>query len=99
MATNGGARAIGMENNLGTIETGKHADMFLFEPRKLKSMPMHDPYATAIYSSSQENVDTTIVNGKIVYRQGRFACGIEERGLSDAISTELGKLRKQVADL
>lgn len=99
MATNGGAKAAGMENRLGSIEVGKRADMFLFEPRKLKSTPMHDPYATIIYSSSQENVSTTIVNGKIVYSNGQFSCGIEERDLSDKINIELDKLRKQVAAL
>lgn len=99
MATNGGAKAAGMENRLGSIEAGKRADMFLFEPRKLKSTPMHDPYATIIYSSSQENVSTTIVNGKIVYSNGQFSCGIEERDLSDKINIELDKLRKQVAAL
>lgn len=96
MATNGGAKTIGMADKLGSIEIGKKADMFLFEPRKLKSMPMHDPYATAVYSSSQENVATTIVNGKVVYQNGKFACGIDERDLSDKIDAELVKLRQQI---
>lgn len=96
MAINGGARAIGMSDKLGSIEVGRKADMFLFEPRKLKSMPMHDPYATVVYSSSQENVDTTIVNGKIVYHDGAFACGIDERDLAESIDKELAKLKRQV---
>ena len=96
MATNGGAKAVGMEDRIGSIETGKRADMFLFEPRKLKSIPMHDPYATAVYSSSQENIAATIVNGKVVYQDGQFACGIDERNLSDKINAELDKLRKQI---
>ena len=96
MGTNGGAKAIGMEDKLGSIEVGKRADMFLFEPRHLKSIPMHDPYATAVYSSSQENISTTIVNGKVVYRNGMFACGIDERDLSDKITCELGRLKVQM---
>ena len=96
MGTNGGAKAIGMEDKLGSIEVGKRADMFLFEPRHLKSIPMHDPYATAVYSSSQENISTTIVNGKVVYRNGMFACGIDERYLSDKITCELGRLKVQM---
>ncbi len=98
MATNGGAKAVGMADKLGSIEIGKKADMFLFEPRKLKSIPMHDPYATAVYSSSQENVAATIVNGKVVYQNGKFSCGIDERDLSDKIDAELVKLRKQIND-
>lgn len=96
MASNGGAKAIGMERELGCIEVGRKADMFLFEPRKLKSTPMHDPYATLVYSSSQENVAATIVNGRIVYHDGRFTCGIDERDLAESIDRELGKLKKQV---
>lgn len=57
---------------------------------------MHDPYATAVYSSSQENISTTIVNGKVVYRNGMFACGIDERNLSDKITCELGRLKVQM---
>ncbi|KFI63372.1 amidohydrolase family protein [Bifidobacterium cuniculi] len=93
MATVGGAKAIGMQQSLGSIEVGKKADMVLFEPRHLKSMPMHDPYATVVYSSSPENISTTIVNGKVVYRDGVFACGIDERQLSRDIDEELRKLR------
>lgn len=96
MACNGGASAIGRGDRLGVIAPGRYADMFLFDPRHLKSTPMHDPYATAIYSSSQENVSTTIVNGRIVYENGSFACGIEERGIFDCISKELTILRRQV---
>ncbi|WP_034523339.1 amidohydrolase family protein [Bifidobacterium sp. AGR2158] len=96
MATNGGARAIGMSDRLGSLEAGKHADMFLFEPRRLKSIPMHDPYATLVYSSSQENIAATIVNGRIVYENGEFACGIDERALAEQIEKELDTLRAQV---
>ena len=59
-------------------------------------MPMHDPYATTVYSSTPENISTTIVNGKIVYHDGKFACGIDERDLSDAINAELTNLKSQV---
>ena len=50
---------------------------------------MHDPYATIVYSSSSENIDTTIVNGKVVYRKGRFSCGIEEALLAEQMKQEL----------
>ena len=96
MATNGGAKAIGMPDTLGVVEKGRKADLILFDPRKLTSMPMHDPYATTVYSSTPENISTTIVNGKIVYHDGKFACGIDERDLSDAINAELTKLKSQV---
>lgn len=97
MATNGGAKAIGMEDRLGSIEVGKRADLVLLEPRHLTSIPMHDPYATLVYSATPENIATTIVNGNVVYRNGSFTCGIDERDLASSIETELDKLRRQLA--
>ena len=93
MATVGGARALGREDALGTLELGKRADVILFDPNKLKSMPMHDPLATVVYSSSPENIDTTIVNGRIVYQRGRFACGVEEAELAEWVRGEMKGLR------
>ena len=89
MATAGGARALGREGALGTLEVGKRADVVLFNPNKLKSMPMHDPLATVVYSSSPESIDTTIVDGKIVYQGGRFACGVVEAELADQVRAVL----------
>lgn len=89
MATAGGAKALGMENTIGSLEIGKKADIILFDPDKLKSVPMYDPMATIVYSASSENIDTTIVNGKVVYRKGSFSCGIEEEQLIEQVKQEL----------
>ena len=95
MATCGGAKAIGMENLVGTLEEGKKADMILFDPRHLKSFPDHDAEATVVYASSEENIDTTIVNGKIVYHKGCFARGLSEAKLIRECAAEVEKMRKQ----
>lgn len=81
MATTEGAKALGMEKTLGSIEAGKRADIILFDPVRIKSIPMYDPIATLVYSASAENIDTTIVNGEVVYSHGRFSCGIDEEQL------------------
>jgi 5-methylthioadenosine/S-adenosylhomocysteine deaminase len=94
MATCSGAKAIGMENLVGTLEVGKKADMILFDPRHLKSFPNHDAEATVVYASSEENIDTTIVNGKIVYHKGAFAQGLSEEELIREIDAEVVKMRK-----
>ena len=95
MATCGGAKAIGMENLVGTLEEEKKADMILFDPRHLKSFPDHDAEATVVYASSEENIDTTIVNGKIVYHKGCFARGLSEAELIRECAAEVEKMRKQ----
>ena len=89
MATIYGARTLGMHDTIGTLEIGKRADIVLFNPNKVKSIPMHDPLATIVYSASAENVDTTIVNGKVVYQRGAFSCGVDEEWLAEQVQNEL----------
>ena len=60
----------------------------LFDPDRLKSTPMYDPLATLVYSSSSENIDTTIVDGKVVYRKGVFSCDIDEAQLMSSVKDE-----------
>ncbi|MEW6621710.1 MAG: amidohydrolase [Bacillota bacterium] len=67
MATIDGARAIGMENEIGSLEVGKKADLFVFNPLiSARSVPMHNPVSTLIYSGSSINVETVIINGKCI---------------------------------
>ena len=91
MATLGGAKALGMERTAGTLEIGKKADIILFDPARIRSVPMHDPLATLVYSASAENIDTTIVNGEVVYSKGVFSCGIDEEQLYRQVMSELQK--------
>lgn len=93
MATCGGAKAIGMEKLTGTLEAGEKADMILFDPRHLKSFPNHDAEATVVYSSSEENIDTTIVNGRIVFQKGCFVGGLSEAELVQEIAVEVEKMK------
>jgi len=89
MATRGGAKALHLDDSIGSLEVGKRADIVLFDPDRLRSTPMYDPLATLAYSSSAENIDTTIVDGKVVYRRGTFSCGIDEAELAGLVRDEL----------
>lgn len=71
------AKAAGRDD-LGSIEVGKQADLFVYNPAYLRSSPNFNTLATLMYNSSQENIETTIVNGRIVYDKGSFACGLDE---------------------
>lgn len=68
---------------LGSIEIGKLADLFILNPRFVRSSPNFNFLSTLMYSSSQENIETTIVHGKIAYHQGSFACGLEEAAVAE----------------
>lgn len=71
LATIEGARAIGLEDEIGSLEIGKKADLFIFNPaNSVKSIPMHNPVSTLIYSSSQVNIETVLVDGDVILENG-----------------------------
>lgn len=66
MATMGGAKALHMEDKIGSLEVGKKADIIIIETQSANMMPSYDPYATLVYQANPSNVNTTIVNGKVI---------------------------------
>jgi 5-methylthioadenosine/S-adenosylhomocysteine deaminase len=68
MATTNGAKALGMEDKVGSIEVGKLADIILMDFRKPHLTPMHNVYSHLVYSAQASDVDTVICNGKILMR-------------------------------
>jgi len=69
MATLGGAKALGLENDVGSLEPGKRADIILVDFRKPHLKPFRNVYANLVYASSGSDVDTVIVDGKILMEQ------------------------------
>ncbi|MGV2644808.1 amidohydrolase family protein, partial [Clostridium perfringens] len=68
MATIGGARVLGMSEDVGSIEIGKKADLVLIETKSVNMQPIYDYYASIVYSANPSNVDTVVVDGKVVVR-------------------------------
>ncbi len=72
MATLGSARLLG-RTDIGSLEIGKAADIAIFELDKLEyTGALSDPLAALIFSGINHEVDTTIVNGKIVVKNGKL---------------------------
>jgi 5-methylthioadenosine/S-adenosylhomocysteine deaminase len=71
MATRGGARVIGQEQRLGSLETGKLADLLIVRMDQPRQTPMYDPISHLVYVTRGDDVDTTIVNGRILMRGGK----------------------------
>ncbi len=69
-ATRGAAKVLGLSTEIGSLEVGKKADMFVLSRNSAKIVPAHDPVATLVYSSGEENVTTTIADGKILMKDG-----------------------------
>jgi 5-methylthioadenosine/S-adenosylhomocysteine deaminase len=66
MATVNGAKALGIEEKTGSLEVGKKADVILIDLSKPHLKPLHDIYANIVYSACRSDVDTVIVDGKIL---------------------------------
>ena len=71
LATRQGARAIGMEAEIGAIEPGKQADLVLLETRAPHLTPLHDPVSAVVYAARGADVRTVIVGGRRVVENGR----------------------------
>ncbi|MGE0813940.1 MAG: amidohydrolase [Vicinamibacterales bacterium] len=70
MATLGGARALGMEAVIGSLEAGKKADLIVVRMDHARQTPMYDPISHLVYTTRGDDVEATIVNGKILMRRG-----------------------------
>jgi len=66
MATLGGAKALHMEDKIGSIEKGKYADIAIVETKSPNMVPVYDYYSALVYSANASNVETVIVNGKVI---------------------------------
>jgi 5-methylthioadenosine/S-adenosylhomocysteine deaminase len=99
LATVGGAKALGLPADLGALEVGRLADFFLFDPMRLKSVPVHEPIGTLIYTGEQTNVDTVVIDGKVVLAGGKFPNVDEEAFVQEvneralALSQRIGTFR------
>ncbi|WP_304340167.1 amidohydrolase [Metaclostridioides mangenotii] len=71
MATIEGARTLRMEDEIGSLEIGKKADLIVFNSMiSPKSIPLHNPVSTLVYSSTMDNIETVIVDGNMIMEDG-----------------------------
>ena len=71
LATIGGARVIGRAKDLGSLEPGKRADVIIVRMDQPRHTPMYDPISHLVYTTRGDDVDTTIVNGRVLMRGGK----------------------------
>ncbi len=74
MATIQGARVVGEESNIGSIEVGKNADLIILEKSLTNMVPMYHIPSVLIYQSLGMEVTDTIVGGKILMRERELTC-------------------------
>jgi 5-methylthioadenosine/S-adenosylhomocysteine deaminase len=72
LATREGARALGLEADLGSLEPGKKADFVVVDRRAPHLVPGGDPYSLLVYAASGHDVRTVVVGGEILVEAGRL---------------------------
>jgi 5-methylthioadenosine/S-adenosylhomocysteine deaminase len=97
MATIEGARALGMEAQIGSLEAGKRADLIVVSMTAARQTPMYDPISHLVYVTRGDDVRTTIVNGRVLMRDRNVltlneAAVLEEaRGLAETVKQAVGR--------
>jgi 5-methylthioadenosine/S-adenosylhomocysteine deaminase len=79
MATIEGARALGLEKEIGSLEAGKRADIAIFDMRRPHIGVLQKPLSAFVGAGKGSDAKIVIVGGKIVYRDGQFSSGPDPR--------------------
>src|SRR5205085_8271339 len=91
IATTGGACALGLETQTGALVEGAQADIAIVALNGAHQIPVHDPIATLIFSSSARDVLMTMVAGREVYRDSRVVT-VDEARLRERMKEMKGRV-------
>ncbi len=84
LATIDGARDLGFADRIGSLTPGKRADLILVSTTDINMTPVGDPYDALVQLAQPANVDTVVVDGRILRRNGRFAALDEDKVVEEA---------------
>jgi 5-methylthioadenosine/S-adenosylhomocysteine deaminase len=100
MATRGGARAMGLEEEIGSLEPGKKADITVVDLDAPHIMPVHRAPSALVYNANNGDVDTVIVDGRVLMKDKEVLfldegallaeCRAANRGLFERAGVEVG---------
>jgi len=93
MATIGGAHVVGLENEIGSLEAGKRADLIILDTTSLDAQPSSDPIFTIVNCLSGRDVETVVVNGQVVMENGTILT-VDEEGLKEEVAIRMPALQK-----
>jgi cytosine/adenosine deaminase-related metal-dependent hydrolase len=94
MATIGGARALGLDADIGSIEVGKYADLAVVDLRSAHATGPEDLYTRLIYSARAADVRTVLIGGQIVVEGGRLTAFSEPDAVADAQKQRAALLKR-----
>jgi 5-methylthioadenosine/S-adenosylhomocysteine deaminase len=97
-ATRGGAKAIGLDSAVGSVEEGKKADLVLIKNDDSPvSFPILQPYGHVVYQAQRGDVHTVVVNGKVVKFDHKLV-GVDLAKARRAIDETVGYLRSELGE-
>jgi 5-methylthioadenosine/S-adenosylhomocysteine deaminase len=97
MATMNGARALGLDKQIGSLEVGKRADLVVVSTAKARMTPIYNPISHLVYAARGDDVQTVIVNGRVLMRDRKMltldepAILAEARTFAGAVRAAVGK--------
>lgn len=92
MATIYGAKALGLENEIGSIEKGKKADLIILDINNIENYPNYDLINNIVHNVCPNNIDTTIIDGEVLMRNHKLEIDIDENELKNDIDRILKRV-------
>ncbi|MEK6302680.1 MAG: amidohydrolase [Acidobacteriota bacterium] len=96
MATIRGARAIHLDNEIGSLEPGKRADLIIVDMTSSHQSPLYNVYSQLAYATKASDVDTVIINGRLVMLNRRVLT-VDERSVRAKAVEYRDRVRKSLA--
>lgn len=92
LATTGGAAAMNMAGKLGAIAPGMRADLVLYDLNTPSFAPLNDPLQHLVFSERGRSVATVMVDGVVVYQDGRYASADADAAIAEALAMRKSQL-------
>ena len=83
-ATIGGAKVLGMEKRIGSLEKGKRADLIVLELNRPHSVPLYNVYSHLVYAANGADVETVVIDGRVVMLKRKLLTLDEESIMQEA---------------
>jgi len=96
-ATKGGAKALGLENKIGTLAPGYKADLVMYSLDSPAFVPLNNPIQQLVYGESGIGVDSVIVEGRVVVKNGKLTSKSEAQ-ISSGVNKAMDKLRPHIEE-
>jgi len=84
MATRWGADVLGLGKKTGSLQKGKRADMITINLRKPHLTPLYNVYSHIVYAAMASDIETVMINGKIIVNEGKLCTADEEEIMAKA---------------